>query len=403
MERTLISQLSGRKNSDAYLAGHVTNIRAFKQFRFLFLQDRTDTAQVVLPNEIYNKPLGQEDVVGVIGTVVEQPKSRYGGLEVLAKNVEVLSSGEVGFSMQDKHSSIDTMLNQRAASLKLAANQYIFTTQSELIRQLSFALHRNGFTEVKTPKIVASGTEGGASLFKVDYFGSPAFLSQSPQLYHQMLMTAFERVFEVGPCFRAENYATSRHVNEFTSLDAELGFIRNEQEVMDILESLFKGLTIIPSTDTTFPRMNYDEAIKISNLGVGGRLSGEDKRALGEIAKQKHDSDFLFVYGFPNETANFYIMPGENGRTRSFKLIYRGQEISTGGQRIHDYKQLVSNMQQRGIDSSRFQSYLDAFKCGIPPHGGFCIGLNRLTALLANSDNVKKGVLFPRDPKRLTP
>lgn len=406
MERTLIKDLAGKLGSDVYIAGFVEGVREFKGFRFLFLRDRTNTTQIVLPNEVYSEKIGYEYSIGILGAINAQTRSKYHGLEVLAKEINVLSMGEEGscFSPQDKNLTIESMLDRRVASLKLEENRAIFEMQSKIFNLLSAHLHTNGFTEVKTPKIIASGLEGGSNLFNLDYFGKLAHLSQSPQLYHQMLMASFERVFEIGACFRAENYATTRHVNEFTSLDGEMGFIRDHHDVMDFLESTFLKLQLpgIP-VGKPFPVISYDEAIKISNKGIGGRLSGEDKRAIGEYALKKFETDFLFIQGFPNEISNFYIMPGKDGRTKSFKLLYKGQEICTGGQRIHDYKQLRETMELKGIDPHNFAEYLGAFRCGIPPHGGFSIGLNRLTSLVANVPNVKLAVLFPRDPKRLLP
>lgn len=407
MERTLIKDLRTFTGNEAYLAGFIKNIREFKQFRFLFVQDRSDTGQVVLPNEIYPQRIGYEDVVGIKGVVIDQPKSKHGGLEVLAKSIEFLSRGRGGSCFNPKDEAelnIETLLDRRTASLRLTNNQIIFSTQSDIIRSLSQYLHKNGFIEVKTPKIITSALEGGANLFEVNYFEKRAHLSQSPQLYHQMLMASFERVFEIGPCFRAEDYATSRHINEFTSLDAQIGFIKDHYEIMNLLESLLSSLQnphlIVPNP---IPGMSYKEAVKITNKGNGGKLSGEDKRVLGEVAKGKYCSDFLFLHGFPKEITNFYVMPDEENQTRSFKLIYKGQEICTGGQRINDYGQLLNSMTQRRINPDEFRDYLEAFKCGIPPHGGFCIGLNRLTSLILDVDNVKRAVLFPRDPKRLTP
>jgi nondiscriminating aspartyl-tRNA synthetase len=407
MKRTLIKDLRTFAGNEVYLAGFIKNIREFKQFRFLFVQDRSDTSQVVLPNEIYPQRIGYEDVVGIKGVVIDQPKSKHGGLEVLAKSIEFLSRGREGSCFNPKDEAelnIETLLDRRTASLRLTNNQIIFLTQSDIIRSLSQYLHKNGFIEVKTPKIITSALEGGANLFEVNYFEKRTHLSQSPQLYHQMLMASFERVFEIGPCFRAEDYATSRHINEFTSLDAQIGFIKDHYEIMDLLESSLSSLQnphlIVPNP---LPRMSYKEAVKITNKGNGGRLSGEDKRVLGDVAKEKYCSDFLFLHGFPREITNFYVMPDEENQTRSFKLIYKGQEICTGGQRINDYSQLLNSMTQKGVNPDEFRDYLEAFKCGIPPHGGFCIGLNRLTSLILDVDNVKRAVLFPRDPKRLTP
>ncbi|MDO8622920.1 MAG: aspartate--tRNA(Asn) ligase [archaeon] len=407
MKRTLIKDLKNFIGSEAYLEGFIKNIREFKQFRFLFVQDRSNTSQVVLPNEVYPQRIGYEDVVGIKGLVIDQPKSKHGGLEVLAKSIDFLSRGKEGscFNPKDEPDlNIETMLDKRASSLRLDNNQTIFLTQSIIIGSLSRYLYENGFVEVKTPKIITSALEGGANLFEVNYFGKSAYLSQSPQLYHQMLMASFERVFEIGPCFRAEDYATSRHINEFTSLDAQMGFIKDHYEIMNLLESTLSSIQDLQlNVPESIPQISYKEAIKVINKDNGIKLSGEDKRVLGDVAREKYSSDFLFIYGFPKEITNFYVMPDEEDQTRSFKLVYKGQEICTGGQRINDYNQLLNSMTQKGINPDEFKDYLEAFKCGIPPHGGFCIGLNRLTSLILGLDNVKRAVLFPRDTKRLTP
>ena len=290
MKRTLIKDLRTVVGNEAYLAGFIKNIREFKQFRFLFVQDRSDTSQVVLPNEIYPQRIGYEDVVGIKGVVIDQPKSKHGGLEVLAKSIEFLSRGREGSCFNPKDEAelnIETLLDRRTASLRLTNNQIIFSTQSDIIRSLSQYLHENGFIEVKTPKIITSALDGGANLFEVNYFGKRAHLSQSPQLYHQMLMASFERVFEIGPCFRAEDYATSRHINEFTSLDAQIGFIKDHYEIMDLLESSLSSLQnpqlMVPNP---IPRMSYKEAVKTLSKHKDNILLL--KKANGAIIVHRH-------------------------------------------------------------------------------------------------------------------
>jgi nondiscriminating aspartyl-tRNA synthetase len=408
MNRTLIKDLRREIGNEAYLSGFIRNIREFKDFRFVFVRDRSGMSQIVVPNAVCPERIGYEDVIGIEGTILTQPKSRYDGIEVLAKRISFLARGKEGASFNPKEEpnlNIETALDRRTASLRLDEGQAVFLAQSHIIGGLTGYLRDNDFIEVKTPKITISALDGGSDLFKVEYFKNAAYLTQSPQLYHQMLMGSFERIFEVGPCFRAEDYATSRHISEFTSLDVQMSFIKDHRELMDLLENALSTLKV-PNLmiRTTMPRISYEEAVTaIKKRPMERKLSGEDKRDLGVFAKEKYSSDFLFIEGFPIGINAFYIMPDRDHFTKSFKLLYKGQEICTGGMRINDYDQLSNSMSQKGLNLEEFEDYLESFRCGIPPHGGFCIGINRLTSLIFDLDNVKRAVLFPRDPRRLTP
>ncbi|HEX5165967.1 MAG TPA: aspartate--tRNA(Asn) ligase, partial [Thermomicrobiales bacterium] len=297
---------------------------------------------------------------------------------------------------------------------------------AQLAASYRAALNRRGFVEIFTPKIVGSATEGGANVFPVTYFDRPAFLAQSPQLYKQMMVGVHERVFEVGPVFRAEPHATTRHLNEYISLDLEFGFIHDHRDVMALVEALLREMmdelrgacaaeialfeSTIPEV-TTIPIVGFREAQEIIL-----RLYGEDcrhepdlapqhERWLGEWAKQEHGSDFLFVEGYPTEKRPFYTMPSpeDSAVSNSFDLLFRGLELITGGQREHRYDRLVEVMARRGVDPAPFEGYLDAFRFGMPPEGGCAVGLERFVAQLLGAANVREVTAFPRDINRLAP
>jgi nondiscriminating aspartyl-tRNA synthetase len=263
------------------------------------------------------------------------------------------------------------------------------------------ALDGLGFVEISTPKIVASATETGANLFALDYFGRPAFLAQSPQLYKQTMVGVFERVYEVGPVFRAEPHETGRHLAEYTSLDAELGFIRDHFDVMAIVREAAAGMvdSVQERTETTVPEVPLEIPwVHFAETGVDDvDLAPADERRLCE-----EHGEWLFVTGFPAAKRPFYTHP-EPGRpeyTNSFDLLFRGMEIVTGGQRLHRYEDYVSAL---GGDTEPYEGYLQAFKYGMPPHGGFALGLERWVARLVDAKNIRETTLFPRDRSRLTP
>lgn len=284
-------------------------------------------------------------------------------------------------------------------------------------------LDRQDFTEIFTPKVVRAGAEGGSGLFGVDYFEKRAYLAQSPQLYKQIMVGVFERVYEVAPVWRMEEHHTSRHLNEYLSLDVEMGFIADEEDLMRLEEALLAEMleealntagdeirllgATWPSFPQDIPRLTHAEAKRIlkEELGypVGQDLSEEAERLLGEYAKERWGSDWLFVTRYPRSVRPFYTYPEEDGTTRSFDLLFRGLEITSGGQRIHRYEELLESLKAKGMDPEAFQGYLEVFKYGMPPHGGFAIGAERLTQKLLGLPNVRYARAFPRDRHRLTP
>jgi nondiscriminating aspartyl-tRNA synthetase len=311
--------------------------------------------------------------------------------------------------------------------LTLRAEKYraLFKIQAEIVEAFRAFLRGQSFTEFQAPKLVGGSTEGGANVFKVDYFGTPAFLGQSPQFYKQIMVGIFERVFTVGNVYRAEEHATTRHLNEYTSLDLEFGMIKDHTDVMkletDLLRFLLEHLNktvagelklwnfvapMIPEQIPVFKLREVQELIKretgVDHTSEPDLEPGEEKW-IGEYAKKQFNSDFVFVTHYPTVKRPMYTYPDETDPdyTKSFDLLFRGIEITTGGQRINDYEQLVNNIKKWGLNPDNFKFYLEAFKYGMPPEGGLAIGLERLTARLLEIDNVKYATLFPRDLNRI--
>ena len=322
--------------------------------------------------------------------------------------------------------NLDTELGLRPVVLRALKERAVFKIQEGLSRAFREYLTGQGFTEVHTPKIVHAGAEGGSNIFRLDYFGRKAFLAQSPQFYKQTMVGVFQRVFEVAPVFRAEKHSTPRHLNEYTSLDFEMGFIRSFQDVMDMEAGFLQYAVALLARDyaddlallgVTLPQANkipavrFDEAKRLAAEKYGRPirdpydLETEEEHNIGRYFKEEYGADFVFVTHYPAKKRPFYAMddPADPKYTLSFDLLFRGMEVTTGGQRIHDYAQQVAKMEAKGMDPAEFDSYLMIHKHGMPPHGGLGIGLERLTAQLCGLDNVRRASLFPRDLSRLEP
>ncbi len=320
---------------------------------------------------------------------------------------------------------MDTRLNNRFMDLRKPEVKAIFELKSMMIDLISEAVHQNGFTQVFTPKISAAGAEGGAELFKIKYFDKDAFLSQSPQLYKQILMsTGLDRIFEIAPAFRAEQSNTNRHVTEFISFDGEMSWIQNEEEVMGMIEEIIdhvlnglmergkKQLEILGKEINVparpYPILTYSECLKIVNDGGlplknGDDLGTEGEKIVGDYMGAQ-GKDLYFIAEYPEEAKPFYIMEKDGTEFAfAFDLDYKGQEISSGGQREHRYDRLVARMQKKGLNPDDFEFYLDAFKYGMPPHGGWGIGIERMLVKMLDLPNIREAILFPRDPSRLSP
>jgi nondiscriminating aspartyl-tRNA synthetase len=324
------------------------------------------------------------------------------------------------------HAQLPTILGNAALSIRHPRRRALLRLLDASVHAFATALRSEGFTQVFTSKLVAGATEGGANVFKVDYFGQPAFLAQSPQLYKQLMVGAFERVFEIGPVFRAEPHDTPRHLNEYTSLDVEMGFIRDHRDVIAVLNRVLAAMaeaavavgSEVPGLIASRPRLpaeplviTFGEALALIGHATGEDLSAEpdlrpsDERWLGEWALREHGSDFLYVTEFPLSTRPFYAQPAPHNPalSNSFDLLFRGLELVTGGQRLHRRADYLAAMASRGVSPEPFAAYLQAFAHGLPPHGGFGLGLERWVARLAEVDNIREVTAFPRDINRLSP
>ncbi len=411
------------------LTGWAHEVRDLGGVVFIVLRDREGTVQVTLVKKLVDKELfkkvrgiSRESVVRVMGTVKAESKAP-GGFEILPSEVEIINPADSPLPLDPTEkvpAELDTRLDARYMDLRRPRIQSIFKLKSQLLRATREYLLGEGFIEVHTPKIVAAATEGGTALFPISYFEREAFLSQSPQLYKQILMaTGMNRVFEVAPAFRAEEHNTTRHLNEFISIDIEVAFA-NDRDVMEILEKVIHhqydyvhrhcqkelaeiGVEIkVP--ELPFKRMTYDEAVEtVKKQGIKMEW-GEDFSTEAEKATAEGDG-FYFITDFPSEIKPFYAMPREDNPklSHSFDLLYNGREMTSGAQRVHKYDLLKQRLIEKGLDPERFEFYLNAFKFGMPPHAGWAIGLERLASAMIDAENVREAVLFPRDRKRITP
>lgn len=428
--RVLCSTVSRCEGRQVIIQGWVHGVRHLGQVAFVDVRDRSGIVQCVLEGEWLDLSLTLESVVAVHGRAVPAAKAAN-GIEIHADRVEVLNraASPLPFDLNKKHLKVrlDTMLDHRVLSLRHRKAHSIFRIESALAGAFRDYLTRHGFTQIFTPKIVASGTEGGSNLFPINYFEHTAYLAQSPQFYKQMMVGAgYERVFEIGPVYRAEEHNTSRHLNEYISLDAEVGFIRSEEELMDLEQELLKHMfdTVARQCENEFnlleveplaltadiPRMTVAEAHRIlerkyGKLSPKGDLDPEGERLLCQYVAENNRPGFVFLTRYPREIRPLYAMPvaDEAALTASFDLLMGGLEITTGGQRIHELDQLVASIRSRGLNPEHFDSYLELFRYGMPPHGGFAIGLERLTSRLLGLGNVREASAFPRDRNRLTP
>ena len=389
----------------------------------------------MLPNhKEVTEPAGKiktEWVIEVEGKVNQRPqkmvneKEKNGGIELEITALRILSTAaELPFELGTEV-NIDTHLDNLPLTLRTKKHSAIFKVQSEIVRTFRNFFNGQDFTEIQVPKLIGDDAEGGANSFNVEYFGHTAHLAQSPQLYKQIMVGVFERVYAIGNVYRAEKHSTTRHLNEYTSMDIEMGFIKDHGDVMDIENGYFSALVkdladnckdefeilraAIPLVPEKIPRLSLREAQVLITKDTGTDctkepdLEPEHERWLCEYSKQKFNSDFIFITHFPTAKRPFYTYRDEKDPTytKGFDLLFRGVEITTGAQRIHDHDSLVSSMKEKGLDPQRFNYYLQAFKYGLPPHGGFGMGLERLTAKMLGIANVKEATLFPRDINRI--
>lgn len=429
MERTYVKDIKEVESEIVLLKGWVHKLRDLGKISFIMLRDKTGIIQLVVEKHMLEK-IRLECSIEVTGKKVLNEKAPN-GIEIHVQSLNILGKAEydkLPFEINGKsvNASLETQLDHRTISLRRPKTRAIFRVQEEIIEAFRNYLRGNNFSEIHTPKIISSSTEGGSEMFTVNYFDHRAFLAQSPQFYKQMMVGAgFERVFEVGHAYRAELHGTWRHLSEYVSLDVEMGFIEDEYEVMDLEEGflnyLFKTLKekcpkelqmygIELPDKLEIPRMPLAKAQEIllekfNKKSPVGNIDAEGEVLLSKYIKETYDCDFVFLTEYPVSKRPMYAMPDSERPelTKSFDLIYKGLEITTGGQRIHDYDMLAANIRKFGLNPEDFGFYLDSFKYGMPPHGGFAIGLERLTLKILDLENIREATLLPRDLKRLEP
>ncbi len=427
--RTYVNEVKAATEELIAMKGWVHRIYDVGQISFVQLRDKTGIIQLVL-DKGQREGLRLETAISVKGKKAENPKVP-GGIELQVQTLEVVGKPDYDvlpfpINQQEVDAHLETQLNYRTISLRAPKVRAPFKVQEEIVEAFRAFFKKNHFSEMHTPKLIASGTEGGSEMFTVNYFDRRAFLAQSPQFYKQMMVGAgFERVFEIGHAYRAELHNTWRHLNEYVSLDVEMGFIDSEADIMDMEEGFIKHLfqhikttcseelhlldieLVEPKEMPRIPLMEAQQILldKYNKKSPVGNLDAEGEALFSQYVKETYDSDFVFITKYPISKRPVYTMPDDRleGMTRSFDLIYKGLEITTGGQRIHDYQQLKDNMLAFGLKPEDFDFYLETFRYGMPPHGGFAIGLERITMKLLDLDNIRKATLMPRDLKRITP
>ena len=435
MNRIYIKNLKNKIGEEVKLAGWVDVRRDHGKLVFIDLRDMSGKVQMVaLPNhkearEVAGK-LRSEWVVEIVGKVNKRPEKmvnkneELGEVEVEITEVKILNEAEIPFE-KDAVTNLDTHLDNLPLTLRTEKSKAVFKVQAEIVKSFREFLNQENFTEFQAPKLIGEDAEGGANSFDVTYFKHIAHLAQSPQLYKQIMVGIFERVFAVGNVYRAEKHSTTRHLNEYTSLDIEMGFIQDHTDIMKMENRLLKFVmeklkescgkefellkTTAPEVPKDIPAMKLREAQEIIKKETGEDcakepdLEPQHERWLCEYAQKQFNSDFIFITHFPMAKRPFYTHEDENdiGYAKGFDLLFRGVEITTGAQRIHKYAELVEALKKKGLNPDKFSFYLQAFKCGMPPHGGFGMGLERLTAKLLGLENVKEATLFPRDLNRI--
>ena len=424
----------------------VQNFRHTKWGGFLTLRKFGKGIQVVVDGET---TIFKNDKSASVGDILDECSLRITGfvrsatikstlihfktIEIAAASIKILTTPvehlplDVNKSGDDPLYSLATKLDWRHVSLRNLKDIAIFKISSQVVRLYQDFLDKHNFTQIFSPKIVSSGAEGGANIFEIDYFDRKCYLAQSPQFYKQMSVAYFERVYEIGPVFRAEKHATSRHLNEYVSLDLEMAFIKDHTDIMalkiSLLQYIINGLSEschvelgilgaqLPQLPDAVPTFTVAEIhdIVLKEYGVDNRidpdLSNEDEMLIGQYVLKNFGSDFLFATHYPTKARAFYSFndPSDSTYTLTFDMIFRGRELTSGGQRMHDHKAFLEKIESLGLSPSSFKEYLDIFKYGMPPHGGFGMGLERLTSALLGIQNIKEASLFPRDINRVTP
>jgi len=429
MKRSYAAEVFQNDLKKVLVRGWVHNINCIGRIAFVQLRDKTGIIQIVT-NDATVRDLRLEMSIEATGEKVINDNAPSGA-EIHADSIRILGRAyydmlPFGINRGRIRASLETQLDHRTISLRPPKMRAIFKVQQEIEQAFRNYLYDKGFSQIHTPKIISSSTEGGSEMFTVDFFGRRAFLAQSPQFYKQMMVGAgFERVFEIAPAYRAELHNTWRHLSEYVSMDVEMGFIDSADDLMDLEEGfinyLLKHLKSACKTElemygaslpekAEIPRIPLREAQEIllekyGKKSPSGGIDAEGEKLFSDYVKQTYGSDFVFLTGYPVSKRPMYTMPdpADPDLTQSFDLIYKGLEITTGGQRIHDYEMLRQNIIKFGLDPESFSFYLNSFRYGMPPHGGFAIGLERLTMKVLDLANIREATLFPRDLKRLEP
>lgn len=418
-------------NKEVELKGFVHKIRTMSEFAFIIIRTERELVQCVLDkcNSFDINNLQEGATVSIKGNYKIDERSPL-GFEIIISELKILSSPHDQMPLKINKRNFDATLNvkldMRPISLRNPKDRAVFKIQEGIVKGFREFMLSQNFTDIRSPKIVCEGAEGGANMFELDYFGRPAYLAQSPQFYKQMMVGVFGRVFETGGVYRAEKHDTSRHINEFTGLDFEMGFINSFEDVMSMEASMLRYVfdllnreyskelalfNIVLPQFTNIPSITFKEGKEITTKLSKKKITdfndfdAEEEKIIGDYIKEHTGSELVFVTHYPTKKRPFYAMddPSDPTVTLSFDLLLNGAEITTGGQRIHDYDMQVAKMLDRKMDPERFGDYLMIHKYGMPPHGGLGIGLERLTYKLLKLNNIREATLFPRDINRLTP
>ena len=438
MKKIFLKDLKNYLEKEVVLDGFIDNIRNLQYVMFIILRDSTGKVQITLEKEdpknteMINLMSGVslESTIKVKGLLKESPKVKLNGMELIPSEITVTSKAlnDLPFDIKKKDNALrETRLDYRFLDLRREDNQLLFHVQSYMEHIMREYWQNNGYTEIHTPKISASSAESGAEMFKLDYFGQKACLSQSPQFYKQMALAAgFDRVFEIGPVFRAENSHTSYHATEIEMLDVEIGYIDSVTDVMDEEENWIKyfmtkvkekyGEDIkkifnieLNDMNYNFPRIDFYEAKEIlkNNFHYIGAneedFERKEEELMGKYVKEKYNSEFVFITNYPYSARSFYVMKDENGGTKTYDLLYKGLEITSGAQREHRPEILEKQIKEKGIDPKVLDFYINFFRYGCPPHGGFGVGMGRILMQLFNIDNIREATFIYRGPTRLNP
>ena len=432
MERVRSSEVAARVGQRVRVVGWLQSLRRLGAISFLIVRDGAGIVQAIADHERLALLTGAEaeSVVAVTGEVCIE-RQAPGGVELRDIAIEVIVEATepppVLLGKKLANVGLPALLDHAVVANRFPTRRAVFRIGAAAMRGFRALLDAEQFVEIQSPKLVEAATEGGANVFAVDYFGRPAYLAQSPQLYKQIMVGVFERVYEVGPVFRAEPHDTARHINQYTSLDVEIGFISDHLDVMAQLTRVLRGMlaevaracaaelallgAALPEVPDVIPYLHFTEALELLAAPLGEAVRGEPdlspaaERWLGQWAREHHGSDWLFVTGYPMRKRPFYTHPDPERpeHSRSFDLLFRGTELVTGGQRLHRHASYLAALEARGMTGESIAAYLEAFRHGMPPHGGFAIGLERFLMQLLDLPNIRLATLFPRDLARLSP